>query len=135
MLSEAEKIPGSLLPSQTKKNLRNVTFPTFRYFVVGGSDGMDDPDNKTKAAQTGLKAGGHAHRPAVVVPVYDGPNLLEALPIELLSMIVGWIPARQLMPVFSVSRMCWKAALDDAVWKRRCACDLQLEQENPSEKS
>ena len=60
-------------------------------------------------------------------------GMLLVLPPELLAMVIGWIPTKELYPnCFLVNRIFLSALLNDLSWKQRCLVDLGVDQRLPS---
>ncbi|KAL6077902.1 hypothetical protein QOT17_001944 [Balamuthia mandrillaris] len=54
---------------------------------------------------------------------------MEELPVEVLGMVFGYVPTKELYPTcFLLSSTCLKAVLDEAAWRARCEQDLGLTQ-------
>ncbi|KAL6059291.1 hypothetical protein QOT17_014277 [Balamuthia mandrillaris] len=54
---------------------------------------------------------------------------MEELPVEVLSMVFGHVPTKELYPTcFLLSSTCLKAVLDESAWRARCEQDLGVSQ-------
>lgn len=63
----------------------------------------------------------------------EGVSMFFELHPELLAMVIGWIPTKELYPnCFLVNRIFLSALLNEVSWKQRCLVDLGVDQPLPS---